>query len=228
MKRYRAELLLALLLGLACAAAWAWFAPGERARLTPAEVDGYIARLQGKLPAPPEEQRIALERLRAWGLADDGQPVYMLNLMRYYPTLRAVPGGEAIALSPLASNAHYEQSVMPLLLQRGGWPLVGGERGGITLADGTHADLLGPDAAADGLDRVLVVRYPSRRAFLDLVSDPRYLALAPYKFAALHLALVPVTGATALPDPRWLVMAAAVIAFLAFGWWRSARRQRFP
>ena len=30
MRRYRAELLLALLLGLACAAAWAWFAPGER------------------------------------------------------------------------------------------------------------------------------------------------------------------------------------------------------
>ncbi len=77
-------------------------------------------------------------------------------------------------------------------------------------------------------DVVLVVRYPSRRAFLDLVSDPRYLALAPYKFAALHLALVPVTRAVALPDPRGLVIAAAVIAFLAFGWWRSARRQRFP
>ncbi len=60
------------------------------------------------------------------------------------------------------------------------------------------------------------------------MSDPRYLALAPYKFAALHLALVPVAATTALPDPRWLVMAAAVIAFLAFGWWRSARRQRFP
>ena len=50
-----------------------------------------------------------------------------------------------------------------------------------------------------------VVRYPSRRTFLKLISHPTYAPLAPYKFIAVELDLVPVSSGTIVPDLRWLV-----------------------
>jgi len=42
--------------------------------------------------------------------------------------------------------------------------------------------------------RLLVLRYPSRRAFLDLLSDPRYRKIEPYELMALAVVLTPTTG----------------------------------
>ena len=47
-----------------------------------------------------------------------------------------------------------------------------------------------------------VVRYPSRRTFLKLISHPTYAPLAPYKFIAVELDLVPVSRGTIVPDLR--------------------------
>src|SRR5215213_6933045 len=46
-------------------------------------------------------------RLRAWAEADDGKPVYMLNLMRYYDELRPFPGAPDFQGSPEESNTLY-------------------------------------------------------------------------------------------------------------------------
>jgi hypothetical protein len=67
---------------------------------------------------------------------------------------------------------------------------------------------------------------PSFRAFLDLVSDPEYLKVMPYKLAALKVALVPVSGGPVLPDLRWVVGDGCVAVFLLAGWVRAARRGR--
>jgi hypothetical protein len=69
---------------------------------------------------------------------------------------------------------------------------------------------------------ITVVRYPSRRTFLKLISDPTYAPLAPYKFIAAELDLVPVSGGTIVPDLRWLVAGGFVIVFLLVGWISSA------
>ena len=50
-----------------------------------------------------------------------------------------------------------------------------------------------------------MVRYPSRRTFLELLSHPSYAPLEPYKFMALEIDLVPVSGDKVIPDMRWLV-----------------------
>jgi hypothetical protein len=66
------------------------------------------------------------------------------------------------------------------------------------------------------------VRYPSRRTFLKLISHPTYAPLAPYKFIAMDLDLVPVSTGTVVPDLPWLVGGGFAIAFLLVGWLRAA------
>ena len=226
MKKHRLELALGFLFTALFVALCLWLNPGNRGKLAPAEVDVYIGRMEGKLPAPPAEEAEFLARLRAWASADDGRPVYMLNVMSYHDTLRRVPGAETITASPVAANAIYERSVMPMLFQLGGYPLFGGDSTGIRTASGPHSDVVGMDGSVDDTDRILVVRYPNRRAFLRLVADPQYLKFAPYKFSALKLGLVPLEAETIIPDPRWAVGALLLIVFLGFGWLRSANRAR--
>jgi hypothetical protein len=67
-----------------------------------------------------------------------------------------------------------------------------------------------------------VVRYPSRRTFLKLISHPAYAPLAPYKLIAMELDLVPVSSCTVVPDLRWLVGGGFAIAFVLVGWLRAA------
>jgi hypothetical protein len=67
-----------------------------------------------------------------------------------------------------------------------------------------------------------VVRYPSRRTFLKLISHRAYAPLAHYKLIAMELDLVPVSSGTVVPDLRWLVGGGFVIVFLLLGWIRLA------
>jgi hypothetical protein len=63
-----------------------------------------------------------------------------------------------------------------------------------------------------------VVRYPSRRTFLKLISHPTYAHLAPYKIMAMELDLVPVSSGTVVLDLRWLIGGAFAIVFLLVAW----------
>jgi hypothetical protein len=202
---------------------WAWQTPGRlRGPLRPPEIDRALRAIAAQLPlpadAPPGAHAETLARLRAWAAADDGRPVYMLNLMRVRDQLRAIHGTPAFEGTPQEANAHYEQAVWPLLLKRGGYPLVGGP---------TQAGSLVPAAPDDvAWSRILVVRYPSRRAFLELLADPTYAPLEPYKLMAMELALVPVSGDVVIPELRTVVGLAALAAFLGLGWRRATGRAR--
>jgi hypothetical protein len=191
---------------------WLWHSPVRR-KLTSAEIDRYLGAVE-KLPFPGEARSETLARLRAWAEADDGRPVFMLNLMRYYPELRPVPGAPEFKGTPEQANAFYERSVMGLLFKRGGYPLVGGSAQG--------KDLTPAPAALDEWGRVIVVRYPSRRRFLSLLADPAYAPFLPYKLMALELVLVPVSGNLVLPDLRWIVGGLFLFLFMAAAWIRAA------
>ena len=73
---------------------------------------------------------------------------------------------------------------------------------------------------------MVVCRYPSRRAFLILLSDPSYAPMEPYKFIATEIDLVPVSGSRLIPDLRLIVGASLLILFLAVNWLRAARRSQ--
>lgn len=202
-------------LSTAVAAVWLQQSPGAwRGPLTRAEVADYVARLT-RMPMAPEERTETLARLRAFGEADDGNPVHMLNVMRFYDEVRQLPGAPAFAGTSREANAYYEARVAPFLLRRGAYPMVS--------ATVVGANLFGYEPDRDHADRVLVVRYPSRRAFLDMVADPAYGALAPYKLMAVNLMLTPTRADHVIPDVRIVVTAIALICFLAVGWLRAAR-----
>jgi len=212
-KRYRFELILALVFALLWGGVWLWQNPHRP--IKPAEAEQFLAETE-KLPFPPEERAEMRQALRAWMAADDGQPVYMLNLMRFYPELRRYQGSLAAnQLSPAQSNTHYEDIVIPMLFKLGGYPLYAGQTQG--------KNLLVHDAGLDDWSRVLVVRYPSRRAFMELVTDPAYREVAPYKLMALKVVLTPTGFELAIPELSWLLGALLSIVWLLLAWRRALR-----
>lgn len=92
--------------------------------------------------------------------AADG-PVVMLNLLDFKPDGGAERYGE------------YSAAVAPLLERAGGRILYAGN------ADGA---LIGPS----GWDLVALVQYPTRQAFLDMITSPEYLEIAHLRTESLE------------------------------------------
>lgn len=217
-RRSRFQTILGLVLAAIVAAVFLQQSPGWwRGRLNAAEVDAYIAKIDAQVPLPPAQREEILKRVRAFGAEDDGQPLYMLNVMRYLPALAPVKGTEGFSGMPAEANAKYEAAVTPLLLRLGASATYAGNVKG--------RNLFGFDATVDDWSRVLVVRYPSRRAFLDLVSDPAYAPMVPYKLASLDLQLTPTDAEQIFPDYRLAASMIALLVFVSVGWWRAARRR---
>ena len=198
---YRSRFILAFfLLGL-YALLWFWLSPGTQQ--SGSEIQNYLDRMETGLPMEVTEKREFLSRLRRWAEADDGAPVHMLNLIRFRDSMSAVPGHPEFTGTAQEANSHYEQVVLPMLARRGIYPVFASTPQG--LGDGLESNLLGFEAEMDFWDRVMLVRYPSRRAFLDLASNQAYMTVAPYKLAAIDLGFVPLDRQYQLPDPRWAV-----------------------
>ncbi len=92
---------------------------------------------------------------------DDGAPVVMLNLLRFRDGDRA--GYEA-----------YMRATAPHLAKVGGTLLYAGVGDAALIAEPGQA-----------WDAVLLVRYPSRAAFLAMVADPAYQAITHLRHDAL-------------------------------------------
>jgi uncharacterized protein (DUF1330 family) len=224
MKRFGFEIGFAAVLAALYAAFWLWQTPGVLlGPLAAAEVEEYVRIVEERLPMPAEQKPAVLQHLREWALADDGRPVYMLNLMRYHERLHHFEGAPRFDGTPEQSNAQYEAGAIPLLSKRGGYALVGGTTQG--------GNILEHSPALDNWDRVLVVRYPSRRSFLELLTDPAYAPIEPYKIMALQVVLTPVHGDVVIPELRWSAATAALVLFLLVAWVRALRhgaRTRSP
>ncbi|MCP3060319.1 DUF1330 domain-containing protein [Myxococcus sp. K38C18041901] len=97
---------------------------------------------------------------------DPGGPLVMMNLVKFKE------GGRA-------SFAEYANAVMPFMLKAGAQPLYAG-------------DCSTPLVAEPGQtwDAVMLVRYPSRTAFMQMVSDPEYQRFNHLRTAALNEAVM--------------------------------------
>src|SRR3954453_14750587 len=102
---------------------------------------------------------------------DDDRPVVMLNLLRFKPDGR--PSYEA-----------YAERIRPFLEQVGAEIVYLGDCGTVVVAPQSHA-----------WDAVLLVRYPSRRAFSDMVRNPDYQAITHLRTEALSDAVLQATAA---------------------------------
>ncbi|HWJ80613.1 MAG TPA: DUF1330 domain-containing protein [Nocardioides sp.] len=105
--------------------------------------------------------------LKTFLASDDDGPVVMLNLLRFKP------GGRE-------SYERYAEAVVTTFL-----PRVGGEV--VYAGDGATA-LVAEDGQA--WDAVLLVRYPSRKAFTQMVADPDYQEITHLRTEALEEAVL--------------------------------------
>lgn len=211
----------ALALAVVVLAVWLWQSQAlGGGRLTAADIDRYAAAIEINLDVPAAEKAVLIAHVRAWASEDDGRPVYMLNVMRYHEQVRSYPRLDPVhAATPEASNAFYEAQVIPMALSAGAYPVFAG-----TVSGG---DLTG--STLDRPDRVILMRYPNRRAFLELVSKPEYGRVAAYKLMALQLALTPTAAEIAPPTPALLVLGIALLILsgaLLLG--RRGRRAEAP
>jgi hypothetical protein len=101
-----------------------------------------------------------------------------------------------------------------MLLKLGGYPLFAGTPQGKNLVE--H------DPAFDDWSRLLLVRYPSRRAFMRLLTHPAFHEIEPYKVMALQLVLTPATPERVVPSVPLMVGGVLLVVFLAIGWARAA------
>jgi uncharacterized protein (DUF1330 family) len=114
------------------------------------------------------------EAFAATADAGDSEPVVMLNLLRFAEGTSAAAYGRYAA----AVGEHLDR--------------VGGS---IVWAGVCHDALIGPEARE--WDAAAIVRYPSRRAFLEMVGDPAYLEIAVDRAAGLaDSRLIPCTTAS--------------------------------
>src|SRR5262245_42676962 len=205
------ELILGVALTVLYVAFWAWHSQGA-GKLTHAEIDQYLAIIE-KLPLPEKRVQDFIARLRPWAEADDGKPVYMFNLINFFPQLQRFPGAPDFKGTPTQANAQYEKSLTWLWLSHASYPTF------IGVPQARNLVNMQPERT---WGNITVVRYPSRRTFLKLISHPKYAPLAAYKFIAVELDLLPVSSGTVIPDLRWLVGVGFAILFLLVGWLHAA------
>ena len=205
------ELILAAVLVILYLAFWAWHSQGS-GKLTQAEIDQYVANIE-KLPLPEKAVQAFITRLRSWAEADDGKPVYMFNLIHFFPKLQPFPGAPDFKGTPEQANAYYEKRLIWLWLSHASYPTF------IGVPQAKNVINMQPERTWGNMT---VVRYPNRRTFLKLISHPAYAPLAAYKFMAVELDLVPVSKGMVVPDLRWVVGASFVMIFLLVGWLRLA------
>ena len=205
------QLILAAAVVILYVAFWLWHSQGA-GKLTPAEIDRYLAIIE-KLPLPENGVQAFIARLRPWAEADDGKPVHMFNLIHFFTKLQTFPGAPEFEGTPEQANARYEKSLMWLWLSHASYP---------TFIGAPQAKNLINIQPERTWCNMTVVRYPSRRIFLKLISHRTYAPLAPYKFIALELDLVPVSRGTVVPDLRWFVGGGLAIIFLLVEWIRLA------
>ncbi len=103
---------------------------------------------------------------------EDGpdEPVVMLNLLRFRPD-----GGRE-------AYARYAREIVPFLEKVGAEMLYVGDTSTALVAPGSH-----------DWDAVLLVRYPSRRAFSQMVADPDYQRITALRTESLSEAVLQAT-----------------------------------
>ena len=114
------------------------------------------------------------EQIQALVESELETPVVMLNLLKFAER-QAGDGGEgAVAGSGRDSYARYGDRVRSMLEKVGGRVLWQG-----------RADSVVIGGEADDWDAVILVEYPSRKAFLEMTSSPKYQEVSKDRTAGL-------------------------------------------
>ncbi len=108
------------------------------------------------------------------GAEDDGKPLVMINLLRYRDRAAYKDGSGEEPCSGREAYLRYGTAAGPCIEKAGAEMVAGGA---------VQLVVIGPDS--EEWDDFFLVRYPNKQAFIDMVSDPEYQAIAHHRTAAL-------------------------------------------
>jgi len=159
-----------------------WY-DGGGGPLTPAEVERYVASLEGRGSEPTR-----VEALREFLADDTGSEFVMANFIDYQDRPEA-----------RADMDRYMAHMYPALFRRACHPVVAGPVVGRALDSWGIAD-------AERWSMVGLVRYRSRRDMIEIATDPAFGDAHRFKTAAMTKTIaIPTEPFLQLGSPRWLV-----------------------
>ncbi len=136
--------------------------------LTEAEIDSYIAAIAAQDQVPGHEHDlVSLKRFLA---EDDGLPFYTVNLYKFH-TRADYPSDADFEGSGRDAFDRFSNVMVRLLIARASHPIFGSDW---VFAGGT------------GWDRIVIVRYRSRRDIVDIFASPEFEAASLHKWAGLR------------------------------------------
>ena len=164
----RSALVAAAFAALLLALLWLYAAPGTP--LSPAEVDAYMAAIEGQTQRPGGRQDpVALRRFLE---EDDGGPFYTVNLYDFRDV--AQYEGDAAGADPAVSGTEafdrFSAVMIPLLARQASHPVFGTRWS---------------DGGTSGWDRLVIVRYRSRRDMAEIFASDAFADASAHKWAAL-------------------------------------------
>lgn len=115
----------------------------------------------------------APEQAMAFFAADDGEPMCMVNLLKFKEKAEYADGSEP-GLSGREAYARYAAGVAACLEAVGGKVRFGGSVTGLLLGE-----------VEDLWDMVAIAEYPSRKAMMAMVQSPEYQAITKHRDAGL-------------------------------------------
>lgn len=118
---------------------------------------------------------VGADALAAMQTGDLDAPVVMLNMLRYRET--AESGFGVDNLSGREAYGVYGKAFAKLQPRFGGDP--------IWMGRALHSLISAQDGGLEDWDIVILVRYPTRRQFVEMMADSDYQAIAPIRAAAL-------------------------------------------
>ncbi|OZG75173.1 hypothetical protein BTA51_01955 [Hahella sp. CCB-MM4] len=168
MKRNRRAIFVLTLLPMAFFLAFTYWYQGISEPLTAEEVSRYMNIIESQPQNPGGRHKIPA--LRDFLENDDGKPFYTVNLYKYFDQatyqdaqMSNVTGREAFD--------RFTRVMVPLLIQHASHPIFGSNQMLETLT---------------GWDRLVIVRYRSRRDIADIFASSEFAEASKHKWAALE------------------------------------------
>ncbi|WP_417467715.1 hypothetical protein [Maricaulis sp.] len=186
-----------------------WYS-GTGQPMNATEIAGYLEAIAAQDQVPGG--RLDLDDLRAFMEADDGRPVFTVNRYRFN-AIADYPAGSGYSGTGLEAYDRFAAVMVPLMLARGSHP-----------AFGSRVDA----EAGNDWDRIVIVRYRSRRDLVDLFATDAFAEGSIHKWASSSAIDRMIVDGRTIPDGRMMITLIAIIAGLGMWIGLTAWRGRRP
>jgi hypothetical protein len=157
------------------------------------EIDAYLSTIEAQAQSPGGKHDMIA--LRAFLESDDGRPVYTVNLYKFHDKAAYTAGAGFTGTGEQAYD-RFSRVMISLMAERSSHPIYGSSW---------------VDASSDW-DRIVVVRYRSRRDLVDLFATDAFADASLHKWASIREHQRMLVQATHIPDGKYLFF---ILAFLA-------------